>query len=55
VSYNPRLVEAHIVLAQMYLARGGRALALAHCKQALAIDPQNRDAIALKQQIETGR
>jgi tetratricopeptide (TPR) repeat protein len=55
VAYNPRLVEAHIVLARMYLARGGRALALAHCKQALSIDPQNRDAIALKQQIEIGR
>jgi len=55
VASNPRLVEAHIVLARMYLARGGRALALAHCKQALSIDPQNRDAIALKQQIENGR
>lgn len=55
VSYNPRLVEAHIELARLYLAKGGRALALAHCKQALSIDPQNRDAIALKQQIETGR
>ncbi len=55
VASNPRLVEAHIVLARMYLARGGRALALAHCKQALSIDPQNRDAIALKQQIEIGR
>jgi len=55
VSHNPRLVEAHIVLAQLHLARGGRALALAHCKQALSIDPQNRDAIALKQQIEIGR
>src|SRR5262249_5205419 len=46
VSYNPRLVEAHILLARLYLARGARALALAHCKQALVIDPQNRDAIA---------
>ena len=55
VSYNPRLVEAHIVLARLHLTRGGRALALAHCKQALSIDPQNRDAIALKQQIEIGR
>ncbi|MGH9936221.1 MAG: tetratricopeptide repeat protein, partial [Blastocatellia bacterium] len=55
VAYNPRLVEAHIVLARLQLARGGRALALAHCKQALSIDPQNRDAIALKQQIEIGR
>ena len=55
VSWNPRLIEAHIVLGRLYLARGDRALALAHSKQALEIDPQNRDAIALKQQIETGR
>jgi tetratricopeptide (TPR) repeat protein len=55
VSSNPRMVEAHIALARLHLARGGRALALAHCQQALGIDPQNRDAIALKQQIETGR
>ncbi len=55
VSFNPRMIEAHIGLGRLHLARGDRALALAHCRQALAIDPQNRDAIALKQQIETGR
>ncbi len=55
VAYNPRLVEGHIALARIFLARGNRALALAHCRQTLSIDPQNRDAITLKQQIETGR
>jgi tetratricopeptide (TPR) repeat protein len=55
VSWNPRLIEAHVALGRLYLGRGDRALALAHSKQALEIDPQNRDAIALKQQIETGR
>jgi tetratricopeptide (TPR) repeat protein len=55
VSFNPRLVEAHLSLGRLYLARGDRAQALAHCKQALQIDPQNRDAITLKQQIEIGR
>ena len=55
VSWNPRLIEGHINLCRLYLARGDRALALAHARQALEIDPQNRDAIALKQQIETGR
>ncbi len=55
VSWNPRLIEAHITLGRLYLARGDRALALAHSKQALEIDPQNREAISLKQQIETGR
>jgi Flp pilus assembly protein TadD len=55
VSWNPRLIEAHVALGRLYLARGDRALALAHSRQALEIDPQNRDAVALKQQIETGR
>lgn len=55
VSWNPRLIEGHINLCRLYLSRGDRALALAHARQALEIDPQNRDAIALKQQIETGR
>jgi tetratricopeptide (TPR) repeat protein len=55
VSYNPRLIEAHIALGRLYLARGDRSLALAHSRQAIEIDPQNRDAIALKQQVETGR
>jgi tetratricopeptide (TPR) repeat protein len=55
VTWNPRLIEAHISLGQMYLVRGDRALALAHSKQALEIDPQNREALSLKQQIETGR
>lgn len=55
VSWNPKLQEAHIMLGRLYLARGDRSKALAHCTQALEIDPQNRDAVALKQQIETGR
>jgi tetratricopeptide (TPR) repeat protein/TolB-like protein len=55
VSYDPRLIEAHIALGRLYLSRGERGLALAHSRQALEIDPQNRDAIALKQQVETGR
>jgi tetratricopeptide (TPR) repeat protein len=55
VSNNPRMIEGHISLGRLYLARGDRALALTHSRQALEIEPQNRDAIALKQQIETGR
>ncbi len=55
VSWNPKLLEAHIGLGRIYLARGDRAKALAHCTQALGIDPLNRDAVALKQQIEIGK
>ena len=55
VSWNPRLIEAHIMLGRFYLSRNDRARALPHCKQALDIDPQNRDAVSLKQQIEIGK
>lgn len=55
VSWNPKLIEAHIMLGRIYLARSDRARALAHCKQALEIDPQNREAVSLKQQIEIGK
>jgi tetratricopeptide (TPR) repeat protein len=55
VSSNPRMIEAHIALGRIYLSRGDRAQAVAHSRQAIEIDPQNRDAIALKQQIEIGR
>lgn len=55
VSWNPRMIEAHVALGRIYFSRGDRAQAVAHCRQALEIDPQNRDAIALKQQIDTGR
>ncbi len=55
VSWNPKLVEAHIMLGRIYLTRGDRARALAHCKQALEIEPQNREAVSLKQQIEIGK
>lgn len=55
VYWNPRLVAAHVALGQLYLARGDRTRALAHSKQALEIDPEDRDALALKRQIEIGR
>lgn len=55
VSWNPKLIEAHIMLGRIYLSRNDRARALAHCKQALDIDPQNREAVSLKQQIEIGK
>lgn len=53
--WNPRLVAAHVALGQIYLARGDRLRAMTHSKQALEIDPQDRDAIALKRQIEIAR
>jgi tetratricopeptide (TPR) repeat protein len=55
LSLNPRLVAAHVALGQIYLSRGDRVQALAHCNRAYEIDPQDREAIALRRQIETER
>lgn len=55
VYWNPRLVGAHVTLGRIYLARGDRARALAHSTQALALDPQDREAVALMRQIESDR
>jgi tetratricopeptide (TPR) repeat protein len=55
IYWNPRHIAGHLALGRLFLARNDRALALTHARQALQIEPQNRDAIALKQQIETGR
>jgi tetratricopeptide (TPR) repeat protein len=55
VYWNPRHVAAHVALGKIFLARNDRALALTHTRQALQIEPQNREAVALKQQLETGR
>ncbi len=55
VYWNPRHLAGHLALGRLFLTRNDRALALTHARQAVQIEPQNRDAIALKQQIETGR
>lgn len=41
--YNPRLLEAHIYLAQIYYDWGEIGLALQEVEKVLAIDPQNKD------------
>lgn len=55
VYWNPRHIAGHLALGRLFLARNDRALALTHARQAVQIEPQNREAVALKQQIETGR
>lgn len=55
VAGDPRQIEAHLLLARIYYGRSDRAQASAHVNQALAIDPANREAVVLKQQIESGR
>jgi len=41
--YNPRLLEAHVYLAQIYYEQGEMGLALEEVEKVLAIDPQNKD------------
>jgi len=55
IYWDPRLIAAHVALGQIYLSRGDRARALSHSKLAIDIDPQDREAVALKRQLETGR
>lgn len=55
VYWNPRLINAHVALGRLYLARGDRARALTHGQTALDLDPQNQEAMALKKQIEAGK
>jgi tetratricopeptide (TPR) repeat protein len=55
ISWSPRMVAAHVGLGQIYLAKGDRARAIAHINQAIEIDPQDREAVALFRQIGSGR
>ncbi len=55
ISWSPKMVAAHVGLGQIYLAKGDRARAIAHINQAIEIDPQDREAVALFRQIGTGR
>lgn len=55
IEIAPALVEAHLALGRFYLARRDRANALAHASQALALQPQNSTARALRRQIEASQ
>ncbi len=55
ISGNPRLLAAHIALGQIYFSRGDLGRAIAHSNQAMEIDPQDRQAIALRRQLGTAR
>jgi Tfp pilus assembly protein PilF len=46
-----RLIDAHILLGRIFLERGDRATAATYAQSALQIDPNNREALALKSQL----
>jgi tetratricopeptide (TPR) repeat protein len=42
------LIDAHLLLGRIFVERGDRAQALAYAQSALLIDPNNREALKLK-------
>jgi tetratricopeptide (TPR) repeat protein len=49
--WDPQLIEAHILLAKVFLANGDRAQAKKYMNSALSIDSTNQEAITLRRQI----
>jgi tetratricopeptide (TPR) repeat protein len=52
-SINP-LIDAHILLGRIFLERGDLSEAKKYADSAIAIDPNNQEAIALKRQVTMG-
>jgi len=50
--WDAKLIDAHILLGRIFNERGDRAMAMAHAKSAMQIDPNNQEAIALQRQVE---
>jgi tetratricopeptide (TPR) repeat protein len=47
-------LDAHVLLGRIYLEKGDRAQAMTHARAAIALDPNNQEAVALFRQVETG-
>lgn len=52
--WDAKLIDAHILLGRIFLERGDRAQALTYARNAINIDANNQEAIALLRQAETG-
>lgn len=53
IFWNPKLVPAHVLLARIYTQQKNVPLAKQHLSQALAISPEDRDALALQKLLES--
>ena len=53
--YNHPLIDAHILLGRIFLERGDVAEAKKYAASAIAIDPDNQEAMALQRQVTMGR
>lgn len=54
IFWDAKMIDAHILLGRIYLELGDRAQAMAYARNAIQIDPNNQEAIALQRQVETG-
>jgi tetratricopeptide (TPR) repeat protein len=54
IFWDPKLIDAHILLGKIFLERGDRGEARKFALSAMAIDPNNQEAIALQRQVTMG-
>ena len=54
IFWDPKLIDAHILLGKIFLDRGDRGEARKYALSAMAIDPNNQEAIALQRQVTMG-
>jgi tetratricopeptide (TPR) repeat protein/TolB-like protein len=54
IFWDSKLIDAHVLLGRLFLERGDRAMAMTYARNAMQIDPNNQEAIALQRQVDTG-
>ncbi len=54
IFWDARMTDAHIMLGRIFFERNDRAQARAFAKNAVQLDPNNQEAVALMRQVETG-
>jgi tetratricopeptide (TPR) repeat protein len=54
IFWDSKLIDAHVLLGRVFLERGDRAMAMTYARNAMQIDPNNQEAIALQRQVDTG-
>ena len=54
IFWDPKVIDAHILLGRIFLERGDRGEARKYALSALAIDPNNQEAIGLQRQVMMG-
>ncbi|MFN2578644.1 MAG: tetratricopeptide repeat protein [Pyrinomonadaceae bacterium] len=55
IFWDSRLIDAHILLGRIFLERGDVGEARKYAAGAIAIDPDNQEAMALQRQVTMGR